>query len=53
MRTYREPYRPPLFWHPTTQEIEVMARILRLLASLPSRRSRIDVAAMVVTYRRR
>lgn len=49
-RRYQEPPRPPVYWHPTEQELLVMAKILRLLASLPSRRSRIDVAAMVCKY---
>lgn len=49
-RPYQQPLQPTVYWHPTDQEIEVMAKILRLLASLPNQRSRIDVAAMAMKY---
>jgi hypothetical protein len=35
-------------WNPTSQEIEAMARIFRILGKLPDMRSRIDVTAAVV-----
>lgn len=49
MRPYRQPAEPR-FFHPTPHELEVMARMLLLLATLPNKRSRIDCAAMVMKY---